>query len=107
MGVVNVYRWSDPVGAEPSHTFLNLTTPIRGMCFGGPHDEMLSFYSNRLKRALRIAHLPSGTVFSNFPPLGKVRRVQCAGFSSNAGYFAAGNDMGRVLLYRLRHFEDF
>ena len=59
-------------------------------------------------------HVPSGTVFSNWPtdktPL---RRVTCMSFSPlyNQGqhiphthhYLAIGNNKGKVLLYQVKH----
>jgi len=60
------------------------------------------------KNALKLVHLPTMKVFANWPtertPLGY---VQCLEFSPEGGYMAAGNDKGRVLLWKLRAFEDY
>ena len=46
-------------------------------------------------------HMPSLTVFSNFPDQSDVLRVPYRlDFSVNSGYFGIGNNKGRVLLYR-------
>ena len=54
--------------------------------------------------ALQV-HLPSLTVFSNWPtsgtPLGHVTSID---FSAQSEYVAIGNTRGRVLLYHLRDF---
>ena len=66
---------------------------------------MLMMASRLKKDALRVVHLPSGTVFSNFPPRGApLHYVHCAAFSPGGGYLAAGNARGRVLLWRLHHY---
>ena len=59
------------------------------------------------KEALRLVHIPTCTVFSNWPttktPLSYVFSLD---FSPNSGYLAIGNDKGKVLLYRLRHYGE-
>jgi U3 small nucleolar RNA-associated protein 18 len=53
-----------------------------------------------------VVHLPTRTVFSNWPssktPL---HYVHSLAFSPHCGYFAVGNARGRVLLYRLTHYD--
>ena len=67
--------------------------------------QMLAMASRMKKDALRLVHLPSGTVFQNWPtsrsPLGYVHSVA---FSPGGGYLAVGNAKGRALLYRLHHY---
>lgn len=104
----------------------NLTTPVDDVLFN--HDSQLLAMSSRLKKdALKLVrfsfclfimwlgcslclcssqvHLPSLTVFSNWPtsqtPLHYVSTMD---FSPHSGYLAAGNDKGKVLLYRLHHY---
>ena len=54
---------------------------------------------------LKLVHLPSCSVFNNWPtdrtPLGTVESLA---FSPNGGYLAIGNHKGFVLLYQLEHF---
>ena len=66
-------------------------------------DGQMLAMSSRLKRdALRLVHLPSCTVFSNWPssktPL---HYVWCTAFSPTGGYLAVGNARGKALLYRI------
>ena len=53
-----------------------------------------------------VAHVGARSVFSNWPtsktPLGY---VQGAAFSPHSAYAAIANDKGKVLLYRLNHYE--
>lgn len=62
--------------------------------------------SSQKKNQLKLVHLPSCTVFENWPtertPLNK---VTCLDFSPGGAYMAFGENKGRVLLYRLKHFE--
>ncbi len=61
---------------------------------------------SRLKKdSLRLVHLPSGTVFSNWPMVNApLQYVHCGAFSPGGGFMAVGNAKGRVLLYRLHHY---
>lgn len=55
---------------------------------------------------MRLVHLPSGMVYSNWPtarsPLGHVKDVK---FSAGGGLMAIANNKGKILLYRLKHFN--
>jgi U3 small nucleolar RNA-associated protein 18 len=91
--------------ARPLKALPNLTTTVDSLGFN--HDGQLLAMASRWKRdALRVVHVPSRTVFSNWPtgqtPL---RYASALGFSPNSGLLAVGNDRGRVLLYRLRHYD--
>ena len=56
---------------------------------------------------IRMVHVPSGRVFSNWPTeRTPTRKVECMDFSPGGAYFAVGNNKGKVLLYRLKHFEN-
>ena len=84
---------------------MNLTTRISNVEFNHS-NEILSIYSSSKHDQFRLFHINSRTMFQNFPtsntPLHYVTSTQ---FSSNSGYLAIGNDRGRVLLYRLNHFN--
>lgn len=135
MGVVNVYKRSQhlrldatgtdalstgrtsrratvdvasPVAAvapQPVRSLGNLTTTVDTLAFS-PDGQMLAMATRLSKDALRLVHLPSCTVFSNWPssktPLHYVH--SCA-FSPHCGYLAVGNARGRVLLYRMPHYD--
>ena len=67
---------------------------------------MLAFASRMKRDSLRVAHIPSCTVFSNWPssktPL---HYVHSLAFSPRCGFLAVGTARGRVLLYRLHHYD--
>ena len=68
------------------------------------HQAMAS----RMKKdAMRLLHLPSMTVFANWPTgRSPLHFVHSLAFSPNGGFLAIGNARGRVLLYRLHHYID-
>jgi U3 small nucleolar RNA-associated protein 18 len=85
----------------PLRALMNLTTSADALTFNG--DGQMLAMSSRLKRdSLRLVHLPSCTVFSNWPssktPL---HYVWCTAFSPTGGYLAVGNARGKALLYRI------
>ncbi|CDO95296.1 unnamed protein product [Kluyveromyces dobzhanskii CBS 2104] len=102
-GFVNVYdRHSD--SQRPVFTLDQLTTTISSLEFS-PDGQMLCVASRATKDALRLVHLATGTVFSNWPtsgtPLGKVTSVA---FSPRGEMLAVGNEQGKVRLWRLNHY---
>ncbi|KAI9188288.1 U3 snoRNP protein [Blastocladiella emersonii ATCC 22665] len=85
----------------------NLTTPIHNLRFN--HDaQVLGIISRAKKDQLKLVHLPTCQVFGNWPtqrtPLSY---VQCVDFSPHSGLVAIGNDKGRVLLYKLKHYPSY
>lgn len=90
---------------KPIRAIMNLTTSIDTLTFNG--DGQMLAVSSRLKRdALRLVHIPTCTVFSNWPssktPL---HYVWCTSFSPSGGYLAVGNARGRALLYRIHAYD--
>lgn len=66
----------------------------------------LHWRSERQQIDVLQVHLPSMHVYSNWPTTRTpLRYVSCFDFSPRSGYLALGNDSGRVLLYRLTHFD--
>lgn len=77
------------------------------------NTHSLSFLRLQKQNQLKLIHLPSNTVFNNWPtqktPFG---RIECMSFSGKntttntnyGGFFAIGNSTGKVLLYQLNHF---
>ncbi|SCV05174.1 LANO_0H01684g1_1 [Lachancea nothofagi CBS 11611] len=102
-GYVHVYDRNSS-GSEPIAKLDQLTTPISSLAFS-PDGQILCMASRAAKDALRLVHLPSGKVFSNWPtsgtPLGKVTSVA---FSPRGEMIAAGNEQGKVRLWRLNHY---
>jgi len=95
---------SAPSAAPPLKSFMNLTTTVDSLTFN--HDSQLLMVASRMKRdALRLVHLPSLTVFSNWPTSkSPLNYVHCAAFSPHSGFLGIGNAKGRALLYRLHHY---
>ena len=81
----------------------NLTTEINELNFNND-GQLLAVSSHKKKNSLRIIHLPSYKVISNWPsnktPL---HYVSSTAFSRNNSYLAVGNARGRVLLYHINN----
>lgn len=107
-GVVNIYDRESFVGGatKPRKTLMNLVTSIDNIKFNCD-SQILAMASRMKKDALRLVHLPSYTVFSNWPtsktPLQYVHSLD---FSPGGGYLAVGNAAGKVLLYRLHYYDN-
>ncbi|KAL6066883.1 U3 snoRNP protein [Balamuthia mandrillaris] len=108
-GVVNIYNSNDTqqnAHPKPLKAIMNLTTSTNVLKFNS--DSQLLAMTSRQKRdgGLKMVHVPSFTVFPNWPhartPLNYISDLD---FSPNSGYMAIGNDKGRVLLYRLNHYD--
>jgi len=109
-GIVNVYN-SEAASTQSSSSTLaplksidNLITPISNIRFDST-CQIMAISSKYKPNQLRMVHLPSLTVFANWPtmstPLGVVMSVD---FSAGSEYVAIGNNRGRALLYNLKHF---
>jgi U3 small nucleolar RNA-associated protein 18 len=111
-GVVNVYRKNDgwngdfSTPRQPMKAIMNITTACDMLQFN--HDgQILAMASRRNRDTLKLVHMPSATVFANWPtsktPLGHVWSFD---FSPKSGYMAIGNEKGKCLLYRLNHYKE-
>ncbi|KAH6853809.1 WD40-repeat-containing domain protein [Chaetomium sp. MPI-CAGE-AT-0009] len=87
---------------EPTRSFEQLTTSISVVTFA-PDGQLLAFGSFHKKDALRLVHLPSCTVYRNWPteqtPLGRITAVA---FSAASDVLAVGNDVGKIRLWEIR-----
>ncbi|TKA76727.1 hypothetical protein B0A49_01172 [Cryomyces minteri] len=116
-GVVNIYDrriWvnseasssSDdsiiPKAPKPSRTFDQLTTPISHLVFS-PDGQILAMGSRWKKDALRLVHLPSCSVYRNWPtngtPLGRITAVA---FSKDSDLLAVANEQGKIRMWEIR-----
>ena len=109
-GIVNVYDLSNLLNSDinqpiPLKSYSNIVSPISGAIFH-PSSQLLTFYSREKRNALRVAHYPSGKIYTNWPtersPLG---RVVSASFNSDGSTIAFGNKDGVVQIYNLKHFS--
>lgn len=107
-GVVNIYDSNAVASAglrpRPLHAIMNLTTPVTTAKFSFD-DQILAIASAEKRDSLKLVHMPSGTVFSNWPTeRTPIRYPFSFDFSQSGTHFAIGNDRGSVLLYQLQHY---
>ncbi|MBA0629996.1 hypothetical protein Godav_002132, partial [Gossypium davidsonii] len=106
-GIVNVYNRDEFLGGKrkPIKTVENLTTKVDFMKFNSD-AQILAICSTMKKNSLKMIHVPSFTVYSNWPPLNKnLQYPRCLDFSPGGGFMAVGNAAGKVLLYKLHHYN--
>ena len=107
-GIVNIYdrqKWSAdsmPARPRPVRAFDQLTTPTSHLEFA--QDGQLLCMASRWKRdALRLIHLPSCTVYRNWPtnstPLGRITAVA---WSPTSEMLAVANEQGKIRLWEIR-----
>ncbi|KAJ5718023.1 hypothetical protein N7488_003669 [Penicillium malachiteum] len=91
-----------PRHPEPARALDQLTTPISHLVFA-PDGQMLAMSSRWKRDALRLVHLPSCTVYRNWPtsntPLGRISSVA---ISPNSEQLAVANEQGRIRLWEIR-----
>ncbi|ANB15050.1 Utp18p [Sugiyamaella lignohabitans] len=115
-GIVNVYDRKNPVVGmklseaeapiyKPKAVLDQLVTSISSLQFS-PDGQMLAMGSRAKKDSFRIAHVPSFTVFKNWPtsgtPLGRVTSVA---FTPGTEMICAGNDAGKARLWKFNHYS--
>nr|XP_020478820.1 U3 small nucleolar RNA-associated protein 18 homolog [Monopterus albus] len=110
-GVVNVYSQEaclNSASPKPLKAVMNLLTSATSLAFN-PTSEILAIASRAEDEAIRLVHLPSLTVFSNFPVSNRkvVYRASCLDFSPHSGFFSLANNKGHAPLFRLLHYKDF
>ncbi len=105
-GVVNLYATNNSSFAKkPIRSIMNVPTAVDSLRFN--HDGQILAMSSRFSSdCLKLMHVPSRTVFSNWPtsktPLNYVFSMD---FSPQSRYFAVGNDKGKCLLYKIRQYH--
>ncbi|KAI8011344.1 hypothetical protein LOK49_LG06G00340 [Camellia lanceoleosa] len=106
-GIVNVYNREEFLGGKrkPIKTIENLTTSVGFMKFNND-AQILAISSSMKKNSLKLIHIPSFTVFSNWPPPNRTLHYSCClDFGPGGGLMAMGNAAGKVLLYKLHHYH--
>lgn len=118
-GVVNIYDRTDLISKvdedgsieikplpEPTRRYEQLTTPTTTITFS-PDGQLLVFGSQHKKDALKLVHLPSCTVYRNWPteqtPLGRVTAVAFGTGKDGDLVLAVGNDVGKIRLWEVRN----
>jgi U3 small nucleolar RNA-associated protein 18 len=88
---------------KPNRTFQQLTTPTSNLTIS-PDGQILVLSSKWKKDALRLVHLPSCTVYRNWPtsstPLGRITAVA---FASGSDMLAVANEAGKIRLWDIRN----
>ena len=110
-GIVNIYERSQLLQAsstttttsypKPLKVLDHLTTPISNIAFS-PCSQLLAISSRWKRDALRLVHLPSATVYRNWPtsktPLGRISAVTLGEYEVDAGLkrlvLLTGNEQG-------------
>ncbi|RVD85953.1 uncharacterized protein DFL_004253 [Arthrobotrys flagrans] len=106
-GVVNIYDRKEKVVVEghptPKRALGNLVTAINVLEFSDD-GQLLCIGSKEKRDALRLVHLPTCTVYKNWPTTSTpVGNINCAGFAGGAsGLFAFGNQQGKIRLWEIR-----
>ncbi|KMZ58682.1 U3 small nucleolar RNA-associated protein-like protein [Zostera marina] len=108
-GIVNLYKKEDFLNSKnkkPLKIVANLTTTVSQVKFN--HDaQILAILSSMKTSSLKLVHIPSFTVYSNFPnPNANLKFPKCLDFSPRGGFMAVGNAAGNVLLYKLHHYQN-
>lgn len=99
-----------PVNPKPTKTLDHLTTPTSHLAFS--HDGQIMAMASKWKRdSMRLVHLPSCTVFKNWPtsstPLGRITGVAFAAGDLVQGsdahsVLAVANEQGKIRLWEIR-----
>lgn len=88
---------------EPRRVFEQLVTPITLLQFS-PDGQLFAFGSQHKQDALKMVHLPSCTIYKNWPtsstPLG---RITALAFGRQSDLLAIGNDSGKIRLWQIRN----
>lgn len=110
-GVVNLYSEYETSSKAVSHrqpikSIMNLRTSADMLRFN-TDGQLLAMSSKREKNSLKLLHVPTATVYSNWPtsktPLNYVWSTD---FSPESKFLAVGNDQGKCLLYRLMYYAE-
>ncbi|XP_029176307.1 U3 small nucleolar RNA-associated protein 18 homolog [Nylanderia fulva] len=109
-GVVNLYDTQTVLqhqSPKPLKIVMNLVTSVTNLKFNST-SEILSAASVEKYNAFKMVHIPSFTVFSNFPTFQtNIGMPQMINFSPGSGYLSISNRTGSALLYRLRHYGNY
>lgn len=118
-GIVNIYdrraliaqqqqSKAFPERPKPHKTLDHLTTPISHLVFS-PDGQVLAMASKWKKDAMRLVHLPSATVYKNWPtsstPLGRITAVAFADGEivdhNIHSLLAVANEQGKIRLWEI------
>lgn len=108
-GIVNIYdrrNWNAervPARPKPVRAFDQLTTPTSHLEFS-PDGQLLCMTSRWKRDALKLIHLPSCTVYRNWPttstPLGRITAIA---WSPTSELIAVANEQGKIRMWEIRN----
>ena len=108
-GVVNIYDEScfQSANPKPVKAVMNLRTECTDLKFNAT-TEILAMASNYTEQAVKLLHVPSLSVFKNFPDRSEGLSIPfCMDFSANGGYFCIGDHRGHATLFRVKHYSSY
>ena len=108
-GILNLYSVEETMkqsAPKPKKTLQNLVTTIRDIEFNRT-SELMGFATGDTTNGVRLAHVPTMNVFSNFPAKDSMGKPRAIAFSPFSGYFAVADGKDTVHLYRLNHYDNF
>ena len=108
-GILNLYAAEDALKQstpKPAKTMQNLLTTIHDVEFNRT-SELMAFAAGETANGVRLTHVPTMGVFSNYPPQDSMGKPRALAFSPYSGYFAVADSKDTVNLYRLNHYENF
>lgn len=111
-GIVNIYdrrtfvtasnEIAVPARPQPKRAFDQFTKPTSNLEIS-PDGQLLAFSTKWKKDSLRLVHLPSCTVYRNWPtdktPLGRITSVA---FGMESNLLAVGNEAGKIRMWEIR-----
>jgi U3 small nucleolar RNA-associated protein 18 len=120
-GIVNIYDrsvWANntntespvPANPKPTKTLEHLTTPTSHLVFS-PDGQILAMASQWKRDSMRLVHLPSCTVFRNWPtsstPLGRITGIAFADGGVLEGgdahcVLGVANEQGKIRVWEIR-----
>lgn len=108
LGAVDIYNFRAFIdefpNLKPWKSLMNLTTSIDIMKFH-PSSQLLAIGSSVAWNCVRLVHIPSGRVFSNWPnssfPVGHINNID---FSPDGTLLMLGSGNGKIKLFSLNHF---
>lgn len=108
LGIVEIYNFpafiKESSSLKPWKTITNITTAVDFMKFH-PSSQLLAIGSSVSWNSVRLVHIPSGRIFSNWPhssfPVGHISDVN---FSPDGTFLMLSSRNGKIKLFSLTHF---
>lgn len=104
LGILTIYSSSDAKNNtfEKEKVLDNLNTSIESIIVSNS-GSLLAYYSRKTKNSLRIMHLPSRKILSDFSKIyNRIGKVINVSFSSNDKMVAISNSNGKIMLFEIK-----